>query len=784
VLLNRPGKTASNPAGYPDSGFDVTFQTGAANGDLHLYQNVTTPADGSPITGVWQPDGRTNDPVNVTDASGRFTALTNFNGLSANGEWTLYLADLENGGTNQLTEWGLDITGVANPTLVWTNPANIVYGTALGGTQLNATATYNSTNVPGTYTYSPAAGTVLNAGSSQTLTVIFTPTDTNSYLPVTNQVVVNVLNASLIVTADSTNKVYGAALPTFTASYSGFVNGDTAASLGTAVTLGTAATSASPIGTYAITASGAVGTNYTITHVNGTLTIDTAPLTITANNTNKVYGAALPTFTASYSGFVNGDTAASLGTAVTLGTAATSASPIGTYAITASGAIGTNYAITHVNGTLTIDTAQLTITANNTNKVYGAALPTFTASYSGFVNGDTAASLGTAVTLGTAATSTSPAGAYTITASGAIGTNYAITHVNGTLTIGMATLTINADDKTKAYGQALPTLTATYNGFVNGDDTNSLTALAILATTATAGSNVGTYPITASGASSTNYSFNYVDGTLTITNSLTSGDLVSSANPALPGADVTFTMTVSAVAPGDGTPNGTVTFKADGNILGTGSLSGGQAAFTTNNLAHGSHTVVAEYAGNANFGGSTNTLSPIQVINTPPVAGGDTIERYPTQGVKVRLAELLGKASDADSDTLNITVSPASASNNTVTVSGAWVFFTPAPGFTNADSFTYTVTDGHGGSATGTVTVAIKVDAAPSQNLVIVNLDNGSFRIDGNGIPGRTYRLQYSDATDPFVWNDLVSMTADSVGAFQYTDSSGSPMRFYRTVYP
>ena len=85
VLLNRPGKTASNASGYADSGFDVTFQTGAANGDIHVYQNVTTPADGSPLTGTWQPDGRTVDPANVTDASARSTSLTNFNGLNAAG---------------------------------------------------------------------------------------------------------------------------------------------------------------------------------------------------------------------------------------------------------------------------------------------------------------------------------------------------------------------------------------------------------------------------------------------------------------------------------------------------------------------------------------------------------------------------------------------------------------------------------------------------------------------------------------------------------------------------
>lgn len=68
VLLNRPGKTSGNAAGYADSGFDVTFQDGAANGNVHLYQNVTTPAAGSPLTGVWQPDGRTDDPTNVTDS--------------------------------------------------------------------------------------------------------------------------------------------------------------------------------------------------------------------------------------------------------------------------------------------------------------------------------------------------------------------------------------------------------------------------------------------------------------------------------------------------------------------------------------------------------------------------------------------------------------------------------------------------------------------------------------------------------------------------------------------
>ncbi len=295
----------------------------------------------------------------------------------------------------------------------------------------------------------------------------------------------------------------------------------------------------------------------------------------------------------------------------------------------------------------------------------------------------------------------------------------------------------------------MPELTASYSGFVNNDDTNSLTTLATLATTATSVSNVGVYPITASGASSTNYSFAYAGGLLTITNSLTAGAIASSANPALPGDSVTFTMTASAVAPGAGTPAGTVNFRIDGSIAGSGTLAGGQATFTTSTLAHGSHTVAAEYAGDLNFTGTTNALAVAQVINTPPVAGNDTITRNPLLSAKVRLATLLASDSDADGDTLNLTVSPTSASNATLTVSGGWVFYTPPAGFTNADAFTYTITDGHGGSAVGTVTVALQVDDAPSQNLTITDLGEGSFRINGSGIPGYTYRLQYSGQPQP-----------------------------------
>src|SRR5207244_2674076 len=167
----------------------------------------------------------------------------------------------------------------------------------------------------------------------------------------------SVPNADLSLPSDPTPSASGAGLPTFTASYAGFVNGDTSAALTGALTVTTAATATSPVGTYAITAAGQTSGNYTITYVAGTLTVTKAALTVTADDKTKVYGAGLPTFTASYAGFVNGDTSAALTGALTVTTAATAASPVGTYAITAAGQTSGNYTITYVAGTLTVTEA-------------------------------------------------------------------------------------------------------------------------------------------------------------------------------------------------------------------------------------------------------------------------------------------------------------------------------------------------------------------------------------------------------------------------------------------
>src|SRR5205823_12375161 len=103
------------------------------------------------------------------------------------------------------------------------------------------------------------------------------------------------------------------------------------------------ATASSHVASYSITASGAVDGDYTISYVDGTLTVDPVALTITAESKHKAYGAGLPALTVSYSGLVNSDTAATFllagNTAPTVTTTATAASHVASYSITASGAV-------------------------------------------------------------------------------------------------------------------------------------------------------------------------------------------------------------------------------------------------------------------------------------------------------------------------------------------------------------------------------------------------------------------------------------------------------------
>ncbi|HYD83747.1 MAG TPA: MBG domain-containing protein, partial [Opitutus sp.] len=144
-------------------------------------------------------------------------------------------------------------------------------------------------------------------------------------------------------------------------------------------------------------------------------------LTYTANNLSRLYGAPNPTFTATVTGLLNDDQLADVVTgAPSFSTAATQSSGVNTYAITvAQGTLtSTNYGFDFVPGTLTITPAPLTITANDTDRRLNRNNPTFSASFDGFVNGDTSAVV-SGLQFSTTATLVSPAGNYAITPYGA-----------------------------------------------------------------------------------------------------------------------------------------------------------------------------------------------------------------------------------------------------------------------------------------------------------------------------------------------------------------------------
>jgi len=285
---------------------------------------------------------------------------------------------------------------------------------------------------------------------------------------------------------------------------------------------------------YAINATNASGSglaNYTISYQPGILTVNQAALTVSARNTNKAYGQAM-TFAGTEftsSGLVNSDAVGSVAL-TSVGATATAGVAGSPYAINATNASGSglaNYTISYQPGILTVNPAALTVSAGNTNKVYGQTI-TFAGtefSSSGLTNSDLVSSV-TLSSAGATATAGVAGSPYAINATNASGSglaNYTISYQPGILTVIPPALTVTADDQARMFGLANPELTASYAGFVNNEDSNMLSGSPALVTSANASSLVGNYPITVTQGtlSDANYTFTFVAGTLAVTSAPT-----------------------------------------------------------------------------------------------------------------------------------------------------------------------------------------------------------------------------------------------------------------------
>jgi hypothetical protein len=263
--------------------------SGTASGTVgSVFPTYTITATNSPTsynaTGL--PAG-----LSVNTSNGQITGTPTTYGTST---VTISATNAQGTGTKTLT-----ITiARATPVITWTTPASIPYGTALSSTQLNATATVGGSSIPGTFTYSPASGSLLSVGTT-TLTVGFVPTDTTNYNSVPSTTVSQVVTA--LTARTPTFGSVSSAVGGFTVPISNY---DAAFTWGVSATSGSASISG---GTLTVTGL-STGASSTVTvttsrtgYTGGTATVSgsaiAAPVITSASTASGSVSAAFSTYT-------------------------------------------------------------------------------------------------------------------------------------------------------------------------------------------------------------------------------------------------------------------------------------------------------------------------------------------------------------------------------------------------------------------------------------------------------------------------------------------------------
>ena len=234
--------------------------------------------------------------------------------------------------------------------------------------------------------------------------------------------------------------------------------------------------------------------NYDITIYAGTFTITKADVTIAVNNANKVYGSEDPIFTAVVNGLKFND-------ALEIEFSRETGENVGEYIVKAS-AEDANYNITVVFGTLTIAKADVTITVNNANKVYGSEDPIFTAVVNGLKFND-------ALEIEFSRETGENIGEYIIKAS-AEDANYNITVVFGTLTIAKKAASITVNNLSMVAGNKLPSFTVEIEGVIEGE------SLKYKLSCDADGKTAGIYEIVVTLGNNPNYDVTVINGKLTV----------------------------------------------------------------------------------------------------------------------------------------------------------------------------------------------------------------------------------------------------------------------------
>ena len=434
---------------------------------------------------------------------------------------------------------GANLTITTRPVTVTADPKTKDFGTAdppLTYTITSGSLAANGDAFSGSLTRDPGenAGTypirqgTLSLGSNYALTYV------GDNLTITGR--------AITITADAKTKFYGDTDPalTYQITSGSLSNGDV-------LTGSLTRDAGEDVGTYTINLGTlGSGSNYAITFIGADFDLIARPVTVTADDASKVYGDAdFLTYLVTSGSLVGTD-------AFSGELAHDGGEDVGTYPIVIGTlALGSNYSLTFIEGTLTITAKPIEVNAITLSKVYGDSDPmlTYTISSGSLESGD-------AFTGGLMRDPGENAGTYAINQGDlALSSNYALTFIGADFTITQRLLTITADDLTKVYGTDDPELTfqiTSGNLAGNGDAFTG-------ALTREPGEDVGTYIITLGTVSlNGNYSLTFIGAVLTIVPS-----------------SVAITVTADALSKVYGDSDPQLTYQiTTGTLVGTDSFTG------------------------------------------------------------------------------------------------------------------------------------------------------------------------------------------------------------------
>ena len=620
---------------------DTLTLTGNEFATSGLKNSETTTSASLITTGAVATAPYSSSPYSITPS-----AITGANGFNTSNYTITYV----NGGIN-VSKAPLSVTA---------NSYVKTYGDLMtfSGTEFSTSGLKNSetaTNATITSLGTPASASYSSSAYAITPSALTGGTfNANNYLITYNAGSLTVNKAPLTVTANSYTKTYGDSMTLIGSEFSttGLKNNEIATTA-TLTTLGGVSTAAYSSTPYVISPSALSGgtfstNNYDISYVNGGLTVSKAPLTVTSNSFVKTYGDALnlngTEFSAS--GLKNNETATSA-TLTTAGAAANAAVIGSPYSITPSLLTGgtfnsNNYTISYAAGSLSVNQAPLTISANSRNKTYGDTVTFLGSEFSstGLKNSET---LGSATISSTGASPASgySASPYPIAISSVTGgsinpinsNNYAISYINGGLTVNKANLTVTANSYTKTYGDSMTFAGSEFTtaGLKNNETVATATLLSS-GSPSTAPYSISPYAITPSALSggtfnTENYNISYVDGglsvnkaNLTVTgNSLvkTYGDLVtfSGSEFSISGLKNNETATTATLTTSGAATN--AAYSSSPYAIMTSGLAGGTFSATNYNISYlngdlrvnKANATVTGLTGSTEFDGTTKTLT-------------------------------------------------------------------------------------------------------------------------------------------------------------------------------